>query len=58
MNEELEEIVEELITEYNETKKPITKLHIGLLLRDYDLNTPHNMKEIVQKLKELNIILG
>ena len=55
IDETLQDIIEDLVDTYADTKQPITRLQIGLLLRDYDLNTPKNMKTVIQKLNELNI---
>ena len=55
IDETLKDIIEDLVDTHTDTKQPITRLQIGLLLRDYDLNTPKNMKIAIQELNKLNI---
>jgi len=55
IDETLKDIIEDLVDTHADTRQPITRLQIGLLLRDYDLNTPKNMKIAIQELNKLNI---
>lgn len=51
----LEQVVEELFDEYIESEKPLTRLQIGTVLRDYDLNTLENMKKVLEQLRSLEV---
>ena len=52
---DIDTVVEELFDEYIDSEKPLTRLQIGNVLRDYDLNTLENMKKTIEKLRELEV---
>jgi len=51
----LDQVVEELFDEYIDTEKPLTRLQIGTTLRDYDMNTPENMRSAIEQLRSLSV---
>lgn len=48
-------VVEELMDEFLVDEVPLRRVQIGSLLRDYDLNTPENMKAVVAQLVSLGV---
>lgn len=53
---ELDDVIEELFDEYEEGT-PLTRLQVGTALRDWDLNTPENMKKVLAALKDLGVAI-
>ena len=52
----LDEIIEQLLETYlDNASKPITRLQIGLVLNDFDLNDSDNMKLAISKLIDLGV---
>ena len=51
---DLDTVIEELFDDYEEGT-PITRLQIGTALRDWDLNTGANMKQVIAALKDLGV---
>ena len=52
----VEGVVEELMDEYlDNDESPLPRVKIGAALRDYDLNTPENMKTVISKLIGLGV---
>jgi hypothetical protein len=53
---DIDSVVEELMNDYLDSdEKPLTRVKIGGTLRDFDLNTPENMKSTVEKLRALGV---
>lgn len=52
---DLDMVIEELIDDYDPDGPALTRFEIGTALRDYDLNTPANMKDIVAQLQDLGV---
>lgn len=52
----LDQVIEELMDEYIEAgEKPLTRLQIGNTLRAWDLNTAENMRQAIDKLRDLGV---
>lgn len=52
----MDEIIEQLLETYlDNASKPITRLQIGLVLNDFDLNDSDNMKLAISKLIDLGV---
>jgi hypothetical protein len=53
---DVDSVVEELMNDYLDgDEKPLTRVKIGGTLRDFDLNSPENMKATVEKLRALGV---
>lgn len=53
---DIDSVVEELMNDFlDNDEKPLTRVQVGSVLRNFDLNTPENMKTTVEKLRTLGV---
>lgn len=53
----LDDVVEELFDEITDSDATLSRFKVGLALRDHDLNTSDNMKAVIDKLRDLGVVV-